>query len=67
MLKTIDLEEDTFQAHCALDCLLNHIEDGGAIRHVRDNVVTMDLPDGSETTINLDPIQSLLNALRGLK
>ena len=67
MHKVIDLEEDTFQAHCALECLQNYIEDGGTIRHVRDDVVTMDLPDGSETTINLDPVQSLLNALRGLK
>lgn len=67
MLKIIDLQDDTFQAHCALDYLQNHIEDGGTIRHVRDDVVTMDLPDGSETTINLEPVQSLLNALRGLK
>ena len=67
MQKTIDLGYDFFQAHCALDYLQNHIEEGGTIRHVHDDVVTMDLRDGSETTINLAPVQSLLNALRELK
>ncbi len=66
MRKIIDLEDDTFQAHCQLDCLRNHIEDGATIRHVRDDVVTLDLRDGSETTINIEPIQLLLNGLRSL-
>ena len=66
MQKIIDIEDDTFQAHCALDYLMNHLDEGGTIRHVRDDLVTMDLPDGSETTINLEPIQSLLDGLRRL-
>lgn len=60
----MDLEDDIFQAHCALDILKDHIEDGAAIRHVRDDVVTLDLPDGSETEINMAPVQRLLSALR---
>ncbi len=60
----IDLEDDIFQAHCQIDYLRDHIEEGGRIRHVRDDLVTLDLSDGSETTINLRPIQSLLNGLR---
>jgi hypothetical protein len=67
MRKIIDLQDDRFQAHCALDYLQSHLEEGGTIRHVRDDLVTIDLPDGSETTINLDPVQSLLTALRGMK
>ena len=66
MRKIIDLENDTFQAHCALDFLQYIIKDGATIRHVRDDVVTLDLPDGCETEINLEPVQSLLNALRRL-
>ena len=66
MRKIIDLEDDTFQAHCQLDCLWDYIEDGATIRHVRDDVVTMDLRDGSETTVNIAPIQFLLNSLRSL-
>lgn len=66
MRKIIDIEDDTFQAHCQLDYLRDHIEDGATIRHVRDDVVTLDLRDGSETTVNLEPIQSLLNGLRRL-
>jgi hypothetical protein len=62
----IDIENDIFQAHCAVDYLQNHIEEGATIRHVRDDVVTLDLSDGSETEINLEPIQSLLNGLRRL-
>ena len=62
-----DLDDDTFQAHCQIDCLRNHIEEGGTIRHCRDDVVTLDLADGSETTINLRPIQHLLNVLRTMK
>lgn len=60
----MDLEDDIFQAHCALDILKDHIEDGAAIRHVRDDVVTLDLPDDSETEINMAPVQRLLSALR---
>lgn len=67
MQKIIDLQDDTFQAHCAMDMLNNHLDDGATIRHVRDDVVTLDLPDGSETTINLEPIQALLNGLRLLR
>ncbi len=62
----IDLEDDIFQACCALDYLKDYIEDGGRIRHVVDDVVTMDLADDSETTINLAPVQHLLNALRSM-
>lgn len=62
----IDLEDDIFQAHCALDTLKDYIEDGATIRHVRDDVVTLDLSDDSETTINLDPVQHLLSALRSM-
>jgi len=62
----INLEDDIFQAHCALDTLKDHIEDGATIRHVRDDVVTLDLADDSETTINLDPVQHLLSALRSM-
>ena len=62
----MDLEDDIFQAHCALDILKDHIEDGAAIRHVRDDVVTLDLPDDSETEINMAPVQRLLSALRTL-
>ena len=60
----MDLEDDIFQAHCALDILKDHIEDGAAIRHVRDDVVTLDLSDDSETEINMAPVQRLLSALR---
>ena len=42
-------------------------EEGSTIRHCRDDVVTLDLADGSETTINLRPIQHLLNVLRTMK
>ena len=66
MRKIIDLEDDTFQAHCQIDYLQNYIEEGATIRHVRDDVVTLDLRDGSETTINLEPVQSLLDGLRRL-
>jgi len=67
MRKIIDIEDDIFQAHCALDILRDHIEDGAVIRHVREDVVTLDLYDGSESDINLGPIQHLVDGLRGLK
>ena len=59
--------DDIFQAHCALDNLQNYIEDGGRVRHTADDVVTLDLSDGSYTEINLAPVQRLLNVLRGMK
>ena len=62
-----DLEDDIFQAHCAIDYLQNYFEEGATIRHVKDEVVTMDLSDGSETDINLRPIKRLLAALEGMK
>lgn len=62
----INLEDDIFQAHCALDDLKDYIEDGATIRHVLDDVVTLDLADDSETTINLAPVQHLLSALRSM-
>ena len=62
-----DLDDDTFQAHCQIDYLRDYIEEGATIRHCRDDVVTLDLADGSETTINLRPIQHLLNVLRTMK
>lgn len=51
----IHLEDDIFQAHCALDYLRDYIEGGATIRHVRDDVVTLDLSDDSEATINIAP------------
>jgi hypothetical protein len=62
----IDLEDDIFQAHCALDTLQDHIENGATIRHVVDDVATLYLTDDSYTEINLAPVQRLLNALRSL-
>ena len=62
----LDLEDDTFQAHCQIDYLRDHLESGGTIRHVRDDIVTIDLPGNSFTEINLRPIQHLLNELRKL-
>lgn len=62
-----DLEDATFQAHCQIEYLRDHLEEGGRIRHVRDDVVTLDLHDGSETTIYLRPIQHLLDVLRSMK
>lgn len=62
----IDLEDDVFQAECQISYLRRNLEDGGTIDHVRDDVVTMLLSDGSETTINLRPIQHLLSGLRSL-
>ena len=63
----LDLEDDIFQAHCQLDMLQNYFEEGGRIRHTRDDVVTLDLADGSYTEINLRPVQHLLGALRSMK
>lgn len=63
----MDLDDATFQAHCQMDYLRNEIEGGATIRHVRGDVVTLDLPDGSEMDIYLQPIQSLLDGLRKMK
>ena len=60
----IDLEDDIFQAHCQIDYLRDHIENGGKIDAVQDDIVRIDLPDDTFTEINLRPIQHLLNELR---
>lgn len=62
----LDLDDDTFQAHCQLEYLRDHIEAGGKIAHVRDDIVTIDLPDDTFTQVNLRPIQHLLTELRKL-
>ena len=62
----IDLGNDIFQAHCAMDILMDHIDDGATVLHVRDDVATLVLADDSYTEINLAPIQHLLNALRSM-
>ena len=61
-----DPEDDIFQAHCQLDYLRDHIERGGTIRHVRDDIVTIDLPNDTFTQVYLRPIQHLLTELRKL-
>lgn len=61
-----DYEDAIFQAHCALDTLANNHEDGGTLQSCADDVVTMCLADGSETTINIAPIQRFLDAMRRL-
>lgn len=67
MKKIIDLENDLFQAQCAVNYLHDYVfEEGATIRHVRDDVVTLDLADGTETTVNLEPVQTLLDGLRRL-
>lgn len=60
----INLEDDIFQAHCQIDYLRDHIENGGRIDVVRDDIVRIDLPGDTFTEINLRPIQHLLNELR---
>lgn len=62
----LDLEDDIFQAHCQIDYLRDHIENGGTIQHVRDDIVTINLPGDTFTEINLRPIQHLLTELRKL-
>lgn len=62
----IDLEDDIFQAHCQIDYLRDYIEDGGTIQHVRDDIVTINLPGNRFTEVNLRPIQHLLAELRKL-
>lgn len=62
-----DLEDDIFQAHCQLDTLQDYIGEDATIRHTQNDVVTIDLADGSYAEINLAPVQSLLNLLRSMK
>jgi hypothetical protein len=59
-------EDLIFQAHCAIDILHSNFEDGGTLQRCHDDVLTMHLHDGSETTINLRPVEDLLKAIRGL-
>lgn len=63
----IDLEDDIFQAHCQIDYLMRYFEDGGTIQHVHDDILTVNLPGNSFTTINLRPVQHLLDVLRRMK
>jgi hypothetical protein len=62
-----DLEDTIFQAHCQIEYLRDHIEEGAQIESVRDDLGTLILGDDSETTINLRPIQRLLDVLRGME
>lgn len=62
----LEYEDTIFQAHCAIDTIANNFDDGGTLQACADDVVTMYLSDGSETSINLDPIQRFLDAMRGL-
>ena len=62
----LEYEDTIFQAQLALDTLANDFDDGGTLQACADDVVTMYLADGSETTINLAPIQRFLDAMRGL-
>lgn len=59
-----DLEDAISQAHRQMDNLLDHFENGGTIRHVSDDIATIDLPGDTFTQVNLRPIQHLLNELR---
>jgi hypothetical protein len=61
-----DYEDMIFQAQCQIDYLADHFENGGTLQSCRDDLVLMHLGDESETTINLEPIQRLLDALRRL-
>lgn len=63
-----DLQDDIFQAECAISNLQSFIEDeGGTIQHTRDDVVKLHLGDGSFAEVNLAPIQRLLDLLRSMK
>lgn len=61
-----DMQDDIFQAHCQIIYLQDAIEDGAKVTRVEDDIVTIDLPDGSYTEINLRPVQHLLTKLRAL-
>lgn len=63
----MDLEDDIFQALCQLEYLRDHVEDGGTIQRVRNDLVEIDLPDNSYTEVNLRPIQRLLDGLRAMR
>jgi hypothetical protein len=63
----INLEDDIFQARCALDNLQRYIDDGGRVRHTVDDVVKLDLGNDRYTEINLAHVQHLLTVLRGMK
>jgi len=63
----IDIEDDIFQALCELENLSNYIEQGGTIEKTADDVVTIDLPDGSFSEINLAPVEHLLRSMRSMK
>lgn len=62
----LDLEDDIFQAHCQMDYLRDHIENGGTIQRVCGDIVSIDLPGDCFTEVNLRPIQHLLTELRKL-
>lgn len=61
-----DMQDDIFQAESQIRDLQSAIEEGGIIEVVRDDIVTIDLPDNYVTEINLRPVQHLLNELRKL-
>lgn len=61
-----DMQDDIFQAHCQITYLQDAIEEGAKVAKVEGDVVTLDLPDGSYTEINLRPVQHLLTELRAL-
>ena len=62
-----NLEDTIFQAHSEIGYLFDRIDEGAQIESVRDDLVTLILGDDSETTINLRPIQRLLDVLRGME
>lgn len=61
-----DMQDDIFQAHCQITYLQDAIEEGAKVAKVEGDIVTLDLPDGPYTKINLRPVQHLLNELRKL-
>lgn len=66
-MRMTDLEDDIFQAHCALENLQSWFQDGGRIQYTDSGVVIMALEDGSEATINLAPIKRLIAILDEMK
>jgi hypothetical protein len=67
MSRFFDLEDAIFQAHCQLDILQDVVEDGAVIESVKDNVVTLVDDRDCEMTVNLEPVQRLLDNLRAMK
>lgn len=61
-----DYEDLIFQADCAISTLSDNFDDGGTLQSCTDDVVTMHLADGSETTVNLSPIIRFIDAMRRL-